>query len=441
LEVLRVTAPDLVTSWNRSQGELTITIPEGPSVPYRREILITSYSSQEPDQLRGPSFAIAWIDEMAKLADANEDPTKADTTFSNLTMALRKGKSPHIVATGTPTGCWLVRHLRDHERSIVHYMKSWDNIANLPEDTQEQMRRAVPTSRFARQEIYGEILEDNPEALFFQSVIDETRAACPDDHDLHKVLGWDPSVSSGEDSDEAGIVIAGWTPERRTDRGRQKGPGFSAAQAYVLADHSGRYSPTEQARIVVRAILEEESEDLVFESNQGADFVLTQLHNELATQTLEPPKRRDLPKRNLKYGALKRYRFRGVRMDGEPFTFVVNAIHAQKGKQLRAETVSTKYDTGQVHHPLDGLPLLEREMTGWNPLVKSKVSPGRLDAVVYALLHIFGGKTLVPSALARLSSPTPGRLLTLPLDAARGAPVKARVSIYSMDLMERKGPS
>src|ERR1044072_3090199 len=99
LQVLRKTA--LVEAWNRSQGELTIVIPEGPTAPYRREIRITSYSSQDPDQLRGPAFHLAWIDEVAKLDDADEDPVKAGTTFSNLTMALREGSSPHLVATGT----------------------------------------------------------------------------------------------------------------------------------------------------------------------------------------------------------------------------------------------------------------------------------------------------------------------------------------------------
>lgn len=439
LAVLRNT--DLVTAWNRSQGELTITLPESPFSAYRREILITSYSSQSPDQLRGPSFHLAWIDEVAKLEDADENPQKAGTTFSNLVQTLRNGERPHMIITGTPTGCWLVRYLRDHDHSILHRMPSLNNAANVPEQQREEWERTPATSRFARQELYGEILEDNAEALFFQDVIDDTRAAVPDDPDLRKVIGWDPSVSSGEDSDEAGIVIVGWTPERRTDRHRQKGDGFLPAQAYVLADRSGRYSPTEQTRIVVRALLEDDVEDLVFESNQGADFVLTQLHNELATQTLDAPHRRDLKSKNLKYGSLKRYRFRGTKADGEPYAFVVNAIHASKGKQLRAEVVAMKYDTGQVHHPPEGLPLLEREMTGWNPLVKSKVSPGRLDGCVYSLLHIFGGnKTLAPAAMASLSSPAPGRLLTLPSATPAARDQRAPVSIYSMDLMERRGP-
>lgn len=442
IQVLRKTT--LVETWNRSQGELTIVIPESPAAPYRREIRITSYSSQDPDQLRGPAFHLAWIDEMAKLHDADEDPMKAGTTFSNLTMALREGVAPHIVATGTPTGCRLVRYLRDHPRSVMHRMSSLDNISHLPEDTLEEYRRAVPTSRFARQEIFGEILEDNPEAVFFQGVIDETRIgvartdgiviALPDDDPAFAlVLGWDPSVTSGEDSDLAGIVLTGWTPERR-EKGVQSGAAFIPAEAYVLGDLSGRYTPSEQTRIVVRTVLEREVDDLVFESNQGADFILTQVNTELTAQTAEYS-RRELRSKLLRYGSLKRWRYRGIREDGTPFAFVLNAIHAQKGKQLRAEVAAMKYDSGQVHHPAVGLEHLEREMTGWSPLAKK--SPNRVDAVTYTLLHIFGAKQMIRHGPARLSAPSTSPAALAPLDRAGR---RTQAGIYSMDIMDRRGP-
>jgi phage terminase large subunit-like protein len=439
IEVLRKTS--LVETWNRSLGELVVVIPEGPGAQYRREIRINSYSSQDPDQLRGPAFHLAWIDEMAKLDDADDDPMKAGTTISNLTMALREGANPHLVATGTPTGCRLVRYLRDHPRSVMHRMSSLDNVSHLPEDTLIEYRRAVPTSRFARQEIYGEILEDNPEAVFFQSVIDESRVGTvrsdgtiidlPDASDVSLVLGWDPSVSSGEDSDLAGIVLTGWTPERR-EGGVQSGRAFTPAEAYVLADLSGRLGPSEQTRLVIRTVLEREVDDLVFESNQGADFILTQINAELTTQAAEYS-RRELRSKSIKYGSLKRWRYRVVKEDGTPFAFVLNAIHAQKGKQLRAEVAAMRYDSGQVHHPADGLPELEREMTGWSPMAKK--SPDRADAAVYTLLHIFGAKQMLRHGPARLSAPTltPGPLSPIDQAGRRGA------SIWSMDIMERRG--
>jgi len=443
--LLGIVPEEMVRAWNRSLGELIVEVPQSEVVPERREIRFNAYTSERPDKIRGPAFHLAWIDEPAKFKDADEDPMKAGTTFSNLTLALRSGTKPHLIVTGTPTPCRLVRYFLDHPRAVVTHMSTIDNIDNVPEEFRDEILRMPSTSRTARQEIYAEVLDDNPEAVFFQSVIDETRVgqrradgseiAVPhDDADFALVLGWDPSMTSGEDADEAGIVLTGWTQERR-EGGRQSGSSFKPAEAYVLADLSARYTPTEQTRVVISTVLEREVADLVFESNQGADFVLTQIHTELSTCCLEVH-RRELRSKLVKYGSLKRWRYRVVKEDGEPFSFIVNAIHAQKGKQLRAEVAAMKYDSGQVHHPAAGLDILEREMTGWSPLAKR--SPNRVDGVTYTLLHIFGARQMMRHAPARLSAPGAEPLRAAPLDVAqrrgRGA------SIWSMDLMERRGP-
>jgi len=431
--LLGIVPEAMVRAWNRSLGELVVELPRSDVVPERREIRFNAYTSERPDKIRGPAFHLAWIDEPAKFKDADEDPKKAGTTLSNLTLALRSGTKPHLVVTGTPTPCRLVRYFIDHPRSVVTHMSTIDNIDNVPEEFRDEILRMPSTSRTARQEIYAEVLEDNPEAVFFQAVIDETRADPPlDDPDFALVLGWDPSVTSGEDSDEAGIVLAGWTPERR-DRGVQSGRAFTPAEAYILADLSRRYTPTEQTRLVIRTVLEQGVDDLVFESNQGADFIRTQVGTELTQQSLEPPSWRELRSKAVKYGSLKRWRCRGVREDGEPYTFVLNAIHAQKGKQPRAEVAAMKYDSGQVHHPAVGLETLEKEMTGWSPLAKK--SPNRVDAVTYALLHIFGARQMLRHGPARLSAPSRLPAPLAPLDAAQRSS-----SIWSMDLMERRGP-
>jgi phage terminase large subunit-like protein len=436
--LLSVVPEDMVLAWNRSLGELIVELPQSAAVPERREIRFTTYTSERPDKLRGPEFHCAWIDEPAKFKDADEDPLKAGTTFSNLVMTLRAGTAPHLVVTGTPTACPLVRYFNSHPDAVVTHMTSLENWENLPANFQAEISRLAPTSRTARQEIYAEILDDNPDALFFQSVIDETRwiGEPPyDDLTFSEVIGWDPSVSSGEDADEAGIMLAGWTAEYRPD-GRQVGEGYRPPQAYLLEDLSGHYTPTEQTRIVIKTLLERRVGDLVFESNQGADFVLTQIHNELATQTIEPPIRRDLRSKSARYGAIKRYRFKVVLESGEPWSFTVSAIHAQHGKQLRAEVAAMKYDHGQVHHPPDGLVELEKEMTSWNPL--GKKSPNRVDAAVYALLHIFGDKSLRGGGRARISAPTPAPLRPLPTGSMLRK--SGTASIWSMDVMERKGP-
>lgn len=94
-----------------------------------------------------------------------------------------------------------------------------------------------------------------------------------------------------------------------------------------------------------------------------------------------------------------------------------------------------KYDSGQVHHPAAGLEILEREMTGWSPLAKR--SPNRVDGVTYTLLHIFGARQMMRHAPARLSAPTTAPARLAPLDAIGS---RTRTTIWSMDLMERRGP-
>jgi phage terminase large subunit-like protein len=50
------------------------------------------------------------------------------------------------------------------------------------------------------------------------------------------VVAIDPAVSSGEDSDETGIIVVGID---------------AYGHGYVLADQSGRYPPTEWARVAI----------------------------------------------------------------------------------------------------------------------------------------------------------------------------------------------
>ena len=63
-------------------------------------------------------------------------------------------------------------------------------------------------------------------------------AALSTGDDARVVVAIDPAVTSGEQADETGIVVAGKD---------QNGHG------YVLADLSGRYPPTEWARLAIAA--------------------------------------------------------------------------------------------------------------------------------------------------------------------------------------------
>ena len=75
---------------------------------------------------------------------------------------------------------------------------------------------------------------------------------------MRTVVGVDPAVTYGPESDETGIVVAGIDAERNV---------------YVLADYSGRYPPDRWAERVAAAYELHRAGRVVAEGNQGGDLV------------------------------------------------------------------------------------------------------------------------------------------------------------------------
>lgn len=380
---------DLELAWNRSLGELKVLIPN----PYR-EIHFFAYSSERPDLLRGPQHHLVWMDEPAKMKDADKEPTNPGTTWSNLMMGLRLGPTPHAVITGTPTPCKLIKYLVAHPNCITNRMSTFDNEDNLPQQTIEEMRRLPRTSRTARQELFAEILLDNPDSIFSAELIEIDRLDPPppgeSEHSLRLVLGYDPSMSASDESDEAGIVLSGFTKTKE-----------DGTHAFILEDHSGHLSPPEQVTTVVNLIIDKEIPELIVEQNQGAGFVLNNLKTAfIAHPQVQQVDIREIKKRRAsKAGSIKMWKYTITFRDKNryPFSFTLYAIHAKISKVLRAELAAINYEQHRVHHPVNGLPIcniqtcgasLEDQMAVWGPT--DKASPDRMDAATYCLLHIFG---------------------------------------------------
>lgn len=68
---------------------------------------------------------------------------------------------------------------------------------------------------------------------------------------------------------------------------------------------------------------------------------------------------------------------------------LVDALSASPSpnKAVRAEPVSARYEKGEVHH-VDYYQKLEAELCMWEP--SHKVSPNRMDAMVWCLTELFG---------------------------------------------------
>jgi phage terminase large subunit-like protein len=108
----------------------------------------------------------------------------------------------------------------------------------LPKLFFAQIVKKYEGTRLGRQELEAEILDDVPGALWNRALLEELRwpayKAIPDLGRM--VIAIDPAATSGEDADETGIVVVGKD---------QQGHG------YVLADASGKYQPTEWAKIAI----------------------------------------------------------------------------------------------------------------------------------------------------------------------------------------------
>lgn len=147
------------------------------------------------------------------------------------------------------------------------------------------------------------------------------------------IIGVDPAVTSGSNSDETGIVVVG------------KGvDGFG----YVIDDVSHKGSPAQWADRVVKAYHQYQAHYVVAEVNQGGDLVETVLR--AADPTL---------------------RFKAVR--------------ATKSKRCRAEPIAMLYEQKKIFHTR-AFPELEQQMCRFMP--GSGKSPDRVDALVWALTEL-----------------------------------------------------
>jgi phage terminase large subunit-like protein len=291
--------------------------------------MATLFSADEPDRLRGPQHDGAWCDELGSW--------RYPEAWDMLMFGLRLGINPRVVITTTPRPTKLIRELATDPGIVKSYGTTYDNRANLAPTFFTQIVKKYEGTRLGRQELEAALLEDVPGALWNHSLIDEHRASSV--VDLSRVVvAIDPAVTSGEDADETGIIVAGK---------------HAGGDGWVLGDYSGRYAPIEWAKRAIRAFRDHGADRIVAEVNNGGDMVEATL--------------------------------RMVDKD-VPFT----AVRASRGKVVRAEPVAALYEQGRVHH-VGTFAALEDQMCSFTTDFDRKVagySPDRVDALVWALTDL-----------------------------------------------------
>lgn len=299
------------------------------------------FSAEKPDSLRGPQHHRAWCDELAAWSDPD--------TWDMLMLGLRLGEGvAQAVVTTTPKPIPLLKQLLKRHDVAVIRGSTYENIGNLSPTFKAEILARYEGTRLGRQELYAELLEDAQGALWNRDMLERLRVERAPEL-KRVVVAIDPAATDTEAADETGIVVAGVGTD---------------GHGYVLSDRSGKYSPEGWARVAVTEYQQRKADRIVAETNNGGDMVL--------------------------------YTIRTVDRHAP-----TKALHASRGKRIRAEPVAALYEQGKVHH-VGSFPQLEDQLCSWEPEGDHR-SPDRLDALVWALTELMLERT---QAVASITADT-----------------------------------
>jgi phage terminase large subunit-like protein len=246
-----------------------------------------------------------------------------------------------MVVTTTPKRVPLLYKLIEESKQekeggskvIITKGSTMDNAGNLSGAYLDTITGVYEGTSLARQELYGEMLEDMEGALWNEEMVGSSSEMGYPNHNPLRVIGVDPSVAENP-RDECGIVVCASSAESDLYK----------RHAWVLEDASIHGSPDVWANKVVE-MARRWGCPVVAEVNQGGALVRN------AINSIDP-------------------------------SIKVLEVHSKHGKQLRAEPIVLAYEQGRVHH-VGYLQDLESQMYSWIP--GEGKSPDRIDAMVHAM--------------------------------------------------------
>ncbi len=284
-------------------------------------------------------------DELAKWRANLQGPV-----WDNLVLGMRLGEHPQIAVTSTPQPTPVYKSILRDPLTVVTGGSTYENLDNLAASFRKTILAKYEGTRLGRQELYAELLDDNPNALWRSGMLDELRVNRRPSGFKRIVIGVDPAgkigdrikyahgmpVESSGDGDEAGIVVVGLAEDDH---------------AYVIGDHTTGGSPDMWGRAIKDAYERHKADVVVWESNHGGDTVA------------------------------------GVITATDP-RIAHKKVYASRSKYLRAEPVAALYEQGKVHH-VGEFSALETEMCEF---VQGQAgSPNRVDALVFAITELMLG--------------------------------------------------
>ena len=207
------------------------------------------FTADEPERLRGKQHMKLWCDELCAW--------RHPEAFEQAMLGLRLGALPQAVVTTTPKPVRLIRELMADIGTVTTRGSTYDNRGHLAPGFFARIINRYEGTRLGRQELNAELLDDVEGALWSGELIEAARVRkAPDVARI--VVAIDPATTSGEDSDETGIVVAG----RGVD-----------GHGYVLRDLSCRLSSNGWGNRAINAYREFQADRNVAQVKNGGDLV------------------------------------------------------------------------------------------------------------------------------------------------------------------------
>lgn len=309
--------------------------PSKRRVKWANGAIVTAYSADEPERLRGPQHDFGWCDEMGAWR-------YAQMTWDMFLFGLRLGDNPQSMITTTPRPLPIIRQILAAPGTVKTHGSTFSNRANLADQFVNKIVTKFQGTRLGRQELEGILLDDVAGALWTGEMIDAASKYMREGGGLPElrriVIAIDPSGTAGEDDDgdSVGIVAVGIC---------------HSGKVYVLQDGTIKAGPTVWAKRAVAMAERWGADCIVAERNYGGAMV----------------------EAVLKASGMKvRYK----------------EVVASRGKVVRAEPVAALYEQNKVHHMALMGDLEQQLMFFTSEGYLGDNSPDRADALVWAITEL-----------------------------------------------------
>lgn len=309
--------------------------------------IVKVYSSDT--EIRGMNAEYAIAEEICKWCD--EIPDKIQQAFDVFDFGVRSKRAkpcPQIFIASTPKPFPFFinfqKEINNNNPLYSQTLAKTDENVYLSDSAKQAFHNKYDGTRIGRQELYGDLLTDNPNALWTEAVLNKCRLPVPHFNTMieknlirmqRTVIALDVAVSTNPDSDETGLFVGSLGSDNKV---------------YLVQDASGKMTPDQWASKAVELYKKTQAACIVMESNQGGNLLESAIHN------------------------IDRY-------------VKTKLIHASVGKATRFEPVVMAYERGEVIHVGD-MHQLENQMLTYNPYANNSFSPDRVDAAAYAVYEL-----------------------------------------------------